>query len=102
VVRTNPKVITMIWLNDRPLLPGFYWFKGTVNFSSLAREATLTTIIELTGFVQNAKVWFPQKALSIPIRECEGQWAGTVGGAAMSISKEDILQSPIERLEELA
>jgi hypothetical protein len=41
----------MIWLNERPLLPGFYWFKGTVNFSSLAREATLATIIELTGFV---------------------------------------------------
>ncbi len=76
MVWTSNTVTILIWLNERPLLPGFYWFKGTVNFSSAVREVILPTVVELTGFVSNAKVWFPQKALSIPIRECEGQWAG--------------------------
>ncbi len=75
LVGTADTVTTMIWLNERPLLPGFH-FKGTVNFSSAVREVILPTVIELTGFVSNAKVWFPQKDMPIPISECEGEWSG--------------------------
>lgn len=66
----------MTWTSQRPTLPGFYWFKGTVNFSSAAREVILATVVEVTGFAPNVKVWFPQKDTSIPIGACEGRWAG--------------------------
>jgi len=66
----------MSWTIERPTLPGFYWFKGTVSVSSAAREVILATVVELTGFPPNVKVWFPQKDLPIPISECEGRWAG--------------------------
>jgi hypothetical protein len=58
------------------MLLGFYWFKGTVNLTSVAREVVLATVVELTSFAHNAKVWFPQKDTSIPISECEGRWSG--------------------------
>ena len=63
----------MAWTVDRPMMPGFYWVKGTVNFISVARETILATVVELTGFAPNVKVWFPQKDMPIPICECEGR-----------------------------
>ena len=66
----------MSWTNERPLFPGFYWFKGTVNFTSATRQIILATVVELTGLVPNVKVWFPQKYVPIPISECEGRWFG--------------------------
>jgi len=66
----------MSWTNERPLFPGFYWFKGTVNFTSATRQIILATVVELTGLVPNVKVWFPQKYVPIPISECEAQWSG--------------------------
>jgi len=66
----------MSWTNDRPMLPGFYCFKETVIFTTAAHEVILATVIELTGFAPNVKVWFPQKDTPIPISECEGRWVG--------------------------
>ena len=61
------------WTIERPAIPGFYWFKGTVTFTSAARDIILATVVEVTGFAPNVKVWFPQKDMPIPICECEGR-----------------------------
>jgi hypothetical protein len=66
----------MSWTNERTMLPGFYWFKGTVSFTVAAREVILARVVELAGFAPNVKVWFPQIDMPIPISECEGRWSG--------------------------
>jgi hypothetical protein len=66
----------MNWTIERPTLPGFYWFKGTVTFASTTHEVILATVIELTGFAPSVKVWFPQKDMPISISACEGRWSG--------------------------
>ena len=66
----------MNWTTDRSILPGFYWFRGSVSFTAAAHEIIIATVVELTGFPPNVKVWFPQKDMPIPISECEGRWSG--------------------------
>ena len=66
----------MNWMTRRPILSGFYWFEGTVCFTSSTHEIIVATVVKLTGLVPNLKVWFPQKDMPIPISECDGRWAG--------------------------
>jgi hypothetical protein len=66
----------MTWTNKRPTLPGFYWFKGTVTFTSATHEVILAMVVELTGSVPYVKVWFPKRDVPIPISACDGQWYG--------------------------
>jgi hypothetical protein len=40
----------MNWTTDRSILPGFYWFKGSVSFTAAAHEIIIATVVELTGF----------------------------------------------------
>jgi hypothetical protein len=66
----------MSWTSECPTLPGFYWFKGTVTFTSATHEVILAMVVELTGAVPYVKVWFPKKDVPIPIDACDGQWYG--------------------------
>jgi len=76
VVWAAKEFTAMIWTNERPTLPGFYWFKGTVTFTSATHEVILAMVVELTGAVPYVKVWFPKKDVPIPIDACEGLWFG--------------------------
>lgn len=66
----------MNWTIERPMLPGFYWFKRSVSLTSAAREVVLATVVGVTGFAPNVKIWFPQKDMPITISACEGRWSG--------------------------
>jgi len=66
----------MTWTDVRPMIPGLYWFTGTIHPKSGKREISVATVIELTGVAPHGHVWFHRVDAPVSISECEGQWWG--------------------------